>query len=164
MSNDQKCFYCNRLPDGEFDPQLSGQKCDRCQEQIDFARERTEQLAKRQREAANEEARLFAEHFAQELSAIDLDRLLQDYEVCQVYAGRPGCMCGCRGTYRETSAAIKRALSDLRAQDPARVELDDETLCISWENEAGTRVRVLYLRPRAEDPAPNASDWTKQGG
>lgn len=29
-------------------------------------------------------------------------------KVVQVYSGRPGCMCGCQGTYWEDKKAIKR--------------------------------------------------------
>ena len=31
----------------------------------------------------------------------------------RVYSGRPGCMCGCRGTYRDDAASIKRQVNKM---------------------------------------------------
>jgi len=61
------------------------------------------------------------------------------------YSGKPGCMCGCNGSYNESPRARKMAITAL-LKDPA-VRYD------SWSNgEEGavfvttkTRNRVLYL-------------------
>ena len=63
------------------------------------------------------------------------------------YSGRPGCMCGCLGTYNDSPRARKTAITQL-TRNPA-VKLD------SWNSsdaDAGclfvrtpTRQRVLYL-------------------
>lgn len=34
-------------------------------------------------------------------------------KVVRSYSGRQGCMCGCRGTYQETPASIKRVVNNM---------------------------------------------------
>ena len=61
------------------------------------------------------------------------------------YSGKPGCMCGCNGTYNEGERARKMAITAL-LKDPA-VKFD------AWSDDAegclyvttATRNRVLYL-------------------
>ena len=59
------------------------------------------------------------------------------------YTGKPGCMCGCQGTYNENERARKMAITSLLKN--LAVRLDD------WGTEGclfvvtPTRNRVLYL-------------------
>ncbi len=63
------------------------------------------------------------------------------------YSGRPGCMCGCQGTYNEGERARKMAATALLKNPDARFQ--------SWKLSGGdagcvfvdtaTRTRVLYL-------------------
>lgn len=59
------------------------------------------------------------------------------------YSGKPGCMCGCRGEYKESERSRKLAITQL-LKDPS-VRLD------AWGDEGAifvatdTRNRVLYL-------------------
>ena len=73
----------------------------------------------------------------------------------RAYSGRPGCMCGCNGSYKESERARKMAITQL-LKDPA-VRLD------SWKESGGdagclfvqtpTRNRVLYLTQAGVDAA-----------
>lgn len=46
----------------------------------------------------------------QELLAITPDRIRE------VYSGRPGCGCGCRGTYSEKPGRITRVLNEIKSK------------------------------------------------
>lgn len=69
------------------------------------------------------------------------------------YSGTPGCMCGCKGTYKESERARKRAITQM-LKDPA-VRLQ------SWAESGGdagclfvdtvTRTRALYLTQAGVD-------------
>jgi len=65
------------------------------------------------------------------------------------YSGRPGCMCGCNGTYNESERARKMAITammkneDARLQDFGRVDSEGVQGCVFFETP--TRNRVLYL-------------------
>jgi hypothetical protein len=59
------------------------------------------------------------------------------------YTGKPGCMCGCNGTYNESERARKMAITALLKNPAVRYD--------SWGDEGAvfvvtaTRNRVLYL-------------------
>ena len=61
------------------------------------------------------------------------------------YAGRPGCMCGCMGTYNESLRARKMAITALLKNPSVRYD----TWCGGTEGAlfvvTATRNRVLYL-------------------
>lgn len=57
-------------------------------------------------------------------------------KVTRTYRGREGCMCGCRGTYRETELAAKRMIRDLL------VALDEGA---SVEMINGSSEQIVYL-------------------
>ena len=65
----------------------------------------------------------------------------------QSYSGKPGCMCGCRGTYNETERARKMALTSLQANPNVRLDMWSvngvEEGCLFVETE--TRTRCVYL-------------------
>ena len=73
----------------------------------------------------------------------------------RAYSGKPGCMCGCNGSYKESERARKMAITQL-LKDPA-VRLD------SWKESGGdagclfvqtpTRTRALYLTQAGVDAA-----------
>ena len=64
------------------------------------------------------------------------------------YSGKPGCMCGCLGTYNTSERARKIAITQL-LKDP-NVEFDTwsngEEGCLSVRT--ATRQRALYLNAR----------------
>ncbi len=63
------------------------------------------------------------------------------------YSGRPGCMCGCNGDYKETNRARKMAITQLLKNPDVQLQ--------SWKLSGGdagclfvdtpTRTRALYL-------------------
>jgi hypothetical protein len=64
------------------------------------------------------------------------------------YSGKPGCMCGCNGTYNEGERARKMAMTALLKNPKVRVQSwnqgrGDDAGCLFVETE--TRNRVLYL-------------------
>ena len=71
--------------------------------------------------------------------------MLKVEHTTRAYSGKPGCMCGCNGTYNEGERARKLAITQL-LKDP-RVHLQ------TWSNGeegclylvAAARNRVLYL-------------------
>ena len=68
--------------------------------------------------------------------------------VHRVYRGRVGCMCGCKGTYREGGRAAKRAIGDFRqaAELGENIEVFD---CSDGSKglylERGERVVAVYF-------------------
>ena len=68
------------------------------------------------------------------------------------YAGRPGCMCGCLGTYNETPRARKMAITSLLKNPEVRLQTwnrfgdSEDAGCIFVTTE--TRNRVLYLNEK----------------
>ena len=66
-------------------------------------------------------------------------------QTTRAYAGKPGCMCGCNGTYNESERARKMAITQLLKNPAVRFD--------SWDNGnegcvfvvTNTRNRVLYL-------------------
>jgi hypothetical protein len=65
----------------------------------------------------------------------------------RAYSGKPGCMCGCNGTYKETERARKMAATALLKNPEVRLqswkESDGDAGCLFVETP--TRNRVLYL-------------------
>jgi ABC-type transporter Mla MlaB component len=65
------------------------------------------------------------------------------------YSGQPGCMCGCRGTYKTSVRARKMAItamlnnSHARLDDFGRVDSAGVAGCVHYST--ATRNRVLYL-------------------
>ena len=65
------------------------------------------------------------------------------------YSGKPGCMCGCNGTYNASTRARKMAITamlknaDTRLNDFGRVDIEGVAGCVYYET--ATRNRVLYL-------------------
>jgi hypothetical protein len=73
--------------------------------------------------------------------------MLNVNDTVRAYSGKPGCMCGCNGSYNEGERARKMALTALLKNPAAKLQ--------SWEASGGdagclfldtaTRYRVLYL-------------------
>ena len=42
--------------------------------------------------------------------------IVTTYDILQVYSGRPGCGCGCRGSYRYNPAHMEEAKTDARSR------------------------------------------------
>ena len=63
------------------------------------------------------------------------------------YSGKPGCMCGCNGTYNEGAQARKMAMTALLKHPAVGLQSwepdADDAGCLFVETD--TRVRVLYL-------------------
>lgn len=64
------------------------------------------------------------------------------------YSGRPGCMCGCNGTYNEGERARKMAMTALLKNPEVKLQSwnqrsGDDAGCLFVDTD--TRTRVLYL-------------------
>ena len=68
-------------------------------------------------------------------------------ETVRSYSGRPGCMCGCNGTYNEGERARKMAMTALLKNPAARFQTwkpsGGDAGCLFVDSD--TRTRVLYL-------------------
>ena len=64
--------------------------------------------------------------------------------VKRVYSGRPGCMCGCRGTYNTSALSIKRAVNKLNKRidwsNSLAVQSHMDDKCAWFESETYTKV------------------------
>ena len=73
--------------------------------------------------------------------------MLNVMDTVKSYSGKPGCMCGCKGTYNEGERARKMALTALLKDPAVRLqtwkESGGDAGCIYVETP--TRNRVLYL-------------------
>ena len=66
----------------------------------------------------------------------------------RAYSGRPGCMCGCNGDYKDSERARKMAITQLLKNPDARVQSwnqgrGDDAGCVFVDTD--TRTRALYL-------------------
>ena len=57
--------------------------------------------------------------------------------VNRVYSGRPGCMCGCRGSYSSARGQVTRVLN-IMAANADRVVVDDNMLTLDLDNRSYT--------------------------
>jgi hypothetical protein len=73
--------------------------------------------------------------------------MLNVTDTVKSYSGKPGCMCGCNGTYNEGERARKMAITALLKNPAVRLqtwaESGGDAGCIYVETP--TRNRVLYL-------------------
>ena len=79
-------------------------------------------------------------------------------QVKQVYSGRPGCACGCRGNYSENRGAITvslkkyaAALAEGRKVETIEASAGDGPI-LFWDNEEGTRTYTIYLKDGVAAP------------
>jgi hypothetical protein len=80
--------------------------------------------------------------------------MITSSDVFRTYSGKPGCMCGCLGDYKDSERAKKSAITRL-LKDDYRLQLwegdsDDVMGCIYVQTE--TRNNVIYLRKGTELP------------
>lgn len=81
--------------------------------------------------------------------------MLNVADTVRSYSGRPGCMCGCNGDYKETERARKMAITSLLKNPEVRLQ--------AWKESGGdagclfvdtpTRTRALYLTQAGVDAA-----------
>jgi hypothetical protein len=73
-------------------------------------------------------------------------------QVVKVYTGKPGCGCGCRGTYSTDRGTCATILHKLQAAakdtDVELIRSDEGELIYSWKTE--TRYRWVYVDPKIE--------------
>ena len=73
--------------------------------------------------------------------------MLNVTDTVKSYSGKPGCMCGCNGTYNEGERARKMAITALLKNPAVRLqawkEFGGDAGCVFVETL--TRNRVLYL-------------------
>ena len=71
--------------------------------------------------------------------------MLQVEQTTRSYSGKPGCMCGCNGTYNEGERARKLAITQLLKEPATKLQAwsNDEEGCLYFVT--ATRNRVLYL-------------------
>jgi len=72
------------------------------------------------------------------------------------YSGKPGCMCGCMGTYNESARVRKMAITQMTKDSEVRLQTwdhndDSDAGCLYIRTE--TRNRVLYLTREGVDAA-----------
>jgi hypothetical protein len=63
----------------------------------------------------------------------------------QVYSGKPGCMCGCNGTYWKTGRMVKKVLNILKQHPHAMVQ-DGYIIYIDYPQQCDLRNYVVYLK------------------
>lgn len=64
-------------------------------------------------------------------------------QTVRTYSGKPGCMCGCNGTYNKSERARKLAITQLTRNPEVKLETWGNEGCLFVRSE--TRNRVLYL-------------------
>ena len=74
--------------------------------------------------------------------------MLNVNQTLRSYSGRPGCMCGCNGSYNEGQRARKMAMTSLLKNENSKLQTwnpsrDGDAGCLFVDTE--TRTRVLYL-------------------
>ena len=73
--------------------------------------------------------------------------MLNVNQTVRSYSGKPGCMCGCNGTYNEGERARKMAMTALLKNPNVRVQAwnssADDAGCLFADTDS--RTRVLYL-------------------
>lgn len=74
-------------------------------------------------------------------------------DIIRVYSGRPGCMCGCNGTYRDGERSKKNMLTRILKGDYAveffrRPDQDGTAGCIYTDT--ATRTQVAYFQVGAK--------------
>ena len=73
--------------------------------------------------------------------------MLNVNQTVRSYSGKPGCMCGCNGSYKKGERARKMAMSALLKNPNVRVQAwnssADDAGCLFADTD--TRTRVLYL-------------------
>jgi hypothetical protein len=73
--------------------------------------------------------------------------MLNVNQTVRSYSGKPGCMCGCNGTYNESERARKMAMTALLKNPDSKLQSwnssGDDAGCLFLETD--TRSRVLYL-------------------
>ena len=71
------------------------------------------------------------------------------------YSGRPGCMCGCNGDYKDSERARKMAMTSLLKNPAVQLqswkESGDDAGCLFVDTP--TRTRVLYLTAEGVEAA-----------
>jgi hypothetical protein len=72
--------------------------------------------------------------------------MLKVEHTTRAYTGKPGCMCGCNGTYNEGERARKLAITQMLKDPRAHLQVwnNNEEGCIYFLP-TGNRNRVLYL-------------------
>ena len=78
----------------------------------------------------------------------DMTMTLTVEHTVRSYSGRPGCMCGCNGSYNEGTRARKMAITALLKNPDTRLDSwaqgrGDDAGCLYMDT--GSRNRVLYL-------------------
>jgi hypothetical protein len=73
--------------------------------------------------------------------------MLNVNQTVRSYSGKPGCMCGCNGSYNEGERARKMAMTALLKNPNVRVQAwnssADDAGCLFADTDS--RTRVLYL-------------------
>lgn len=71
------------------------------------------------------------------------------------YSGKPGCMCGCQGTYNESARSRKMAMTALLKNPNTRLQKwkssEEYVGCLFFQT--ATRARVLYLTAKGVEQA-----------
>ena len=74
-------------------------------------------------------------------------------KIKRVYSGKPGCACGCRGSYSESKASITKTLKRYEEAEEQAIKTieasGDDGEILFWDSADGERTYTIYLRSEA---------------
>lgn len=78
----------------------------------------------------------------------EIDVSTIDYaKIDRVYSGKPGCMCGCRGTYSSNKGQITRVINKMKAIEKPKLLQDGYIVYVSEDRDTpNTHAYVIYLK------------------
>lgn len=66
------------------------------------------------------------------------------HNINQVYSGKPGCMCGCRGKYFTEGRMVKRVYNTV--MNHPNMKLDEQAKCAYIDGNRDDRNYVVYFK------------------
>jgi len=79
------------------------------------------------------------------LTDTEVSTMLNQLSPCtvkEVYNGKPGCMCGCKGRYSSNPSSIQRTINTL--QENTNTQFDKDARCFYLETD--TKMHAVYLK------------------
>jgi hypothetical protein len=71
-------------------------------------------------------------------------------DVIETYAGKPGCGCGCRGTYSSEHSVSASRLAEMQVAEtinPGSVQMDDDDGIVIYALETDAKFIWIYVKP-----------------
>ena len=66
------------------------------------------------------------------------------HNIKEVYSGKPGCMCGCRGKYSSEGRGVKIIYN--KVMNNPNVKFDDQANCAYIDDRQASRNLVVYFK------------------